>query len=94
MGRRGKHHIVRRAAENRLERLPELAAELVNSMSMSSWQVELSHHSWPSAPLLPSLLSCQRRAIRWGVGSSPVWRDPAAMSPGYVYGARHWRETA
>src|SRR5262245_17806871 len=62
----------RRYAENRLERLPELAL----------WRVELSRHSRPSVPPRPSRSLWHRPAIRWGVGSWPVWRDLAAMSPG------------
>jgi putative ABC transport system substrate-binding protein len=51
----GKNVVVeRRNAENRVERLPELAASWFTSTSTSSWQAERSGRSRPSGPPRPS----------------------------------------
>jgi putative tryptophan/tyrosine transport system substrate-binding protein len=63
----------RRFAENRLERLPEMAADLVRL------NVDVIIAGGTLAPLAAKRATS---TIRWGAGSWPVWRDPAATSPG------------
>ena len=70
----------RRYAENRLERLPELAAELVRLNVDVIVAIGTPGRSRPSGPPRPFQSSWQPPATRWGAGSSPVWRGPAATS--------------
>jgi putative tryptophan/tyrosine transport system substrate-binding protein len=75
----GKNVVVeRRNAENRVERLPELAAELVHL------NVDVIVASGTLGPLAAKRVTSTIPIVmtasgdRWGVGSSPVSRDPAA----------------
>ena len=71
-----------RFAENRLERLPELATDLVRL------KVDVIAAAGTLAPLaakqatstIPIVMTAA--GIHWGAGSLPVWRDPAATSRG------------
>ncbi len=72
----------RRYADNRLERLPELAAELVRLDVDVIVAIGISRHLRLSRLRRRFRLSWRRPATRWRAGSFPVWRDPAATSRG------------
>jgi len=71
-----------RYADNRLERLPGLAADLVRL------KVDVIAAAGTLAPLAAKQASStipivmRPLAIHWGAGSLPVWRDPAATTRG------------
>jgi hypothetical protein len=69
-----------RYAENRVERLPEVAAELVRINVDVIVDAERLDLSQPSGPPRPFQSSWPPPATRWGAGLSPVWRDQAVTS--------------